>query len=110
MLDYVVKHMELLQCEIVCKSLKVTWKGLKCGVGKDQYVAQNVVKAVVVSTSYLFRLTTIRKCVGLNRRSLRRVVHQRQMLDAKRDGEYWDKGDRKIKKDAILRRCESYCG
>ncbi len=102
--------MELLQCEIVCKSLKATWNSLKYGVGKDQYVAQNVVKAVVVSTSYLSRLTIVKKCVGLNRRSLRRVVHQRQMLDAKRDGEYRAKGDRIIKKDAILKRCESYCG
>ncbi len=67
--------MELLQCEIVCKSLKVIWKGLKYDVGKDQYVVQSVVKVVVISTSYLSKLTKVRKCVGLNRRSLRRVVH-----------------------------------
>jgi len=35
--DYVVRHNFFLQCEDVCKSLKVVWKGLKYSVGKDQY-------------------------------------------------------------------------
>jgi diacylglycerol kinase len=51
---YVVKHKEFLQCEVICKSLKVVWKGLKYGVGKDQYVTQNVVEVVVVFTFSLF--------------------------------------------------------
>lgn len=66
--------------------MKVAWKGLKYGVGKDQYVVQNVVKATVVYTSSLFRLTTTRKCVGYNRISLIRAMCQRHMLDAKQDG------------------------
>jgi len=51
--NYVVRHKKFLQCEVVCKSLKVVWKGLKYGVGKDQYMTQNVVE-VVVFTSSLF--------------------------------------------------------
>jgi hypothetical protein len=47
-----------------------------------------LVEATVVSTFSLSTLTTVGKCVGLNRRSLRRVVCQRQMLDAKQDGKH----------------------
>jgi hypothetical protein len=72
--NYVVRHKELLQCEVVCKTLKVAWKGLKYGVKKDQYVVQNVVEATVVSIFSLSTLTTVGKCVGFNRRSLRRGV------------------------------------
>jgi len=54
MQDYVVKHKEFLQCEVVCKSLKVVWVGLKYGIGMDQYVTQNVVEVVVVFTFSLF--------------------------------------------------------
>jgi hypothetical protein len=54
MLNYFVRHKEFLQCEVVCKSLKVVSKGLKYGVGKDQCVTQNVVEVVVVLTSSLF--------------------------------------------------------
>jgi hypothetical protein len=100
--DYVVKHKEFLQCEVVCKSLKVTWKGLKYGVGKDQNGTHNFVE-VVVFTSSLFTLTTTRKCVGFNRISFRRIVHQRQILDAKQVVEHYTKGDRKVMKDAILK-------
>jgi len=81
--DYVVRHKELLQCEVVCNSLSTAWKGLKYGVGKDQYVAQNVVKVVVVSTSSLYGLKAARTHVGFNRRSLTRALHQMQLLDAK---------------------------
>ncbi len=52
MLNYVVKHEKLLQCEDVCNSLALAWKGLKYGVGKDIYVVWNVVKAIVISTSF----------------------------------------------------------
>jgi hypothetical protein len=93
MQNYVVKHKELLQCEVVCKNLIVAWKGLKYGVRKYQYVVQNVVKAAVVSTSSLFGLMVAGKSIGLNRK--------RQMLDAKQDGEHCVKGDRIVMKDAI---------
>ncbi len=51
-------------------------------------MVQNVVEATVVSTSSLFGLITTGECVGYNRRSLRRAICQRQMLDAKQDGEH----------------------
>jgi hypothetical protein len=63
-------------------------KRFEYGVRKDQYVVQNVVEATVVSTSSLFGLITTGECVGYNRRSLRRAICQRQMLDAKQDGEH----------------------
>jgi hypothetical protein len=86
--NYVVRHKELSQCEVVFKNLKVAWKGLKYGVRKDQYVVQNVVEAIIDSTSSLFGLIAIGKCVGCNRRSLRRAMCQRQMMDAQQDGEH----------------------
>ncbi len=39
--------------------------------------------------------------VGLNRRSLRRALCQRQLLDAKQEGKHWAKRDKKIKKDVV---------
>jgi len=99
---YVVKHKEFLQCEVVCKSLKVVWKGLKYGVGKDQNGTHNVVE-VVVFTSSLFTLTTTKKCVGFNRILFRKIVLQRQILDAKQVVKHYIKGDRKVMKDAILK-------
>jgi dissimilatory sulfite reductase (desulfoviridin) alpha/beta subunit len=38
MLDYVVSWKTLLQCDHVCNSLAIAWKGLKHGVGKDIYI------------------------------------------------------------------------
>jgi hypothetical protein len=85
--DYVVKCEKLLQCEDVCNSLATVWKGLKYGAGKDIYVARNVVEAIVISTSSSTSLRVVGNCVGLNRRTLRRAFHQRQLLDAKEKGE-----------------------
>jgi hypothetical protein len=58
--------------------LSTSWKDLKYNVGKEQYVAQNVVEIVVVSTFSLFGLKVVGTHVSFNRRSLRRVLHQRQ--------------------------------
>lgn len=74
---------------------------MKYGVGKDQYVAQNVIEAIVLSTFSLFGLKVVEMHVGLNRRSLRRALCQRQLLDAKQEGKYWAKRDKKIKKDVV---------
>jgi hypothetical protein len=35
MLDYVVMHEKMLQCEDVCNSLATAWEGLKYCAGKD---------------------------------------------------------------------------
>ena len=33
----------------VCNGLKEAWKGLKYGIGRDQYLARNVIEAAVIS-------------------------------------------------------------
>lgn len=62
MLDYVVRHKELLQCEVVYNNLPSTWKDMKYGVRKDQYAARNVVKVVIVSTIHFLILKQV-ECV-----------------------------------------------
>ncbi len=83
MLDYVVRWKKLLQCNDVCNSLVIASKGLKHGVGKDIYVAQNVIEVAIVSTSSNTSLGATRSCIGLNKRTLRRGFYQRQVLDVK---------------------------
>jgi hypothetical protein len=108
MLNYVVRHENLLQCEDVCNSLATTWKGLKYGVGKDIYVVHNVVEVAIISTSSSIGLRVVGSCVGLNRRALRRAFHRRQFLDAKEEGEQWAKGDRRVLKYALAMDVEAF--
>ena len=91
----------MLGCEAVCDSIASAWDHLKYGVGKDKYVARNVVEVAVVSTTSGSNMLGAGKCIGLNRRSLLRGSHRRQLLDAKQDKECWAKGDRKPRKDSI---------
>ena len=99
--EYVLKRKKLLGCEAVCDSIASAWDHLKFGVGKDKYVARNVVEVAVVSTTSGSNMLGAGKCIGLNRRSLLRGSHRRQLLDAKQDKECWAKGDRKPRKDSI---------
>ena len=99
--DYVLKRKKLLGCEVVCDSIASAWDHLKFGVGKDKYVARNVVEVAVVSTTSGSNMLGAGKCIGLNRRSLLRASHRRQLLDAKEAKECWAKGDRKPRKDSI---------
>jgi hypothetical protein len=80
-----VKCEKLLQCEDVCNSLAIAWKGLKYGAG-NIYVARNILEAIVTSTSSSTSLRVVGSCVGLNRRTLKRAFHQKQLLDAKEKG------------------------
>jgi len=99
--EYVLKRKKLLGCEVVCDSIASAWDHLKFGKGKDKYVARNVVEAAVVSTTSGSNMLGAGKCIGLNRRSIRRASHRRQLLDAKEDNECWAKGDRRPRKDSI---------
>ena len=99
--EYVLKRKKLLGCEVVCDSIASAWDHLKFGVGKDKYVARNVVEVAVVSTTSGSNMLGAGKCIGLNRRSLLRASHRRQLLDAKEETECWAKGDRKTRKDSI---------
>jgi hypothetical protein len=51
-------------------------------------MAQNVIGAIVVSMFSLSCLKVARMHVIFNTRSLRRALCQRQLLDAKREGEH----------------------
>lgn len=55
--------------EVVCNSIACAWNHLKFGKGKDNYVATNVVKTIIVSTIGSNMLAT-RKCIGFNRKTL----------------------------------------
>ena len=99
--EYVLKRKKLLGCEVVCDSIASAWDHLKFGFGKDKRVARNVVEVAVVSTTSGSNMLGAGKCIGLNRRSLLRASHRRQLLDAKEDNERWAKGDRKPRKDTI---------
>jgi hypothetical protein len=47
--EYAINRAELEQCRAVCKGLKDAWSALKYGNGRDQYMARNVIEAVVIS-------------------------------------------------------------
>ena len=98
--EYVLKR-KLLGCGVVCDSIASAWDHLKFGFGKDKYVARNVVEVAVVSTTSGSNMLGAGKCIGLNRRSLLRASHHRELLDAKEDNEYWAKSERKPTKDGI---------
>ena len=107
---YVLKRKKLLGCEVVCDSIASAWDHLKFGVGKDNYLARNVVEAAVVSATSGSNMMGAGKCIGLNRRSLLRASHRRQLLDAKEESECWAKGDRKPIKDSIPEDVKSLVG
>jgi hypothetical protein len=64
-------------------------------------MAQNVIEVATVSTSSSTSLGTIRNCVGLNTRALKRGFYWRQLLEVKEEGEQWVKGDRIVWKNAL---------
>ncbi len=74
---------------------------MKHGVGKDIYVAQNVIEMAIVSTSSSTSLGAMKSCIGLNKRTLRRGFYRRQVLDVKEEGEQLVKGDTRGWKNAL---------
>ena len=99
--ESVVKRGELGQCQVVCNGIASAWLELKYGVGRDRYVARNVIEAAVISVDDSKSVQAASKCIGMNRRTLRRAVKRRRMLNDREEGVLWAKSDRKKRKDAL---------
>lgn len=97
----IVKRDEGVQCRVVCNGIKDAWSELKYGVGKDKYQARNVIEAAVISVGDSRSVQAAARCIGMNRRTLRRAVQRRQLLNSGEKGVLWAKSDRKRRKDAL---------
>ena len=64
-------------------------------------MAQNVIEAAVISVAASKSVQAASKCIGMNRRTLRRAVKRRHMLKSGEEGVLWAKSDRKKRKDAL---------
>ena len=99
--ESVVKRDEREQCRVVCNGIAEAWSELKYGVGRDKYVARNVIEAAVIHVADSKSTQAASKCIGMNRRTVRRAVKRRRMLNAGEEGVRWAMGDRKKRKDAL---------
>ena len=99
--EAVVKSDEREHCRVVCNGIAEAWSELKYGVGKDKYVARNVIEAAVISVDDSRSVLAASRCIGMNRRTLRRAVSRRRMLNEREEGVLWCKSDRKKRKDAL---------
>jgi hypothetical protein len=99
--DYIVHRKELEQCKVVCKGLAEAWSGLKYGHSKDRYAARNVIEAAVISIGEESSLRAAAMCIGMNKRTLKRAVARRYLLNDGAQGEVWAKVDRRRRKDSL---------
>lgn len=88
-------------CRVVCNGIAEAWSELKYGVGRDRYVARNVIEAAVIDVEDSRAAIAASRCIGMNRRTLRRAVARRRMLNVREQGVLWSKSDRKKRKDAL---------
>lgn len=97
----VVQRRELQQCRVVCNGLFGAWSILKYASGKDMRLARNVIEAGVISLGDDQCAEAAGACVGMNKRTLRRAVARRRLLNEGAEGEVWAKVERKRRKDAL---------
>jgi predicted ATPase len=97
----VVQRKELQSCRAVCHGLAEAWKELKYGKGKDQMLARNVIEAAVISIDDDKCLKAAARCIGFNKKTLRRAVSRRHDLNNKTAGSIWAKGERARRRDAL---------
>ena len=76
--DDVVQRRENQHCRVVCNGLADAWKELKFGVGRDRRLARNVLEAAMISVRDNMAAEAAAKCIGLNRRTIRRAVNRRR--------------------------------
>lgn len=99
--ESVVKRDDREHCRVVCNGIADAWSELKYGVGKDKYIARNVIEAAVISVDDSRTVLAASKCIGMNRRTLRRAVARRRLLNQQEQGVLWGKSDQKKRKDAL---------
>jgi hypothetical protein len=99
--EYVINRAELEQCRAVCKGLKDAWSALKYGNGRDHYMARNVIEATVISVGDNQCLKGCSQYIGMNKRTLRRAVSRRTLLNDGVHGCRWAKNYRNKRKDAL---------
>jgi hypothetical protein len=99
--DFVSQKRELEDCRVVCDGLADAWSGLKYGIGRDRYLARNVIEAAVISIGDDRCMRAAGRCIGMNRRTLRRAKQRRDLLNKRSDGEVWARIYRKRRKDAV---------
>jgi hypothetical protein len=99
--EYVINRVELQQCRAVCNGLKDAWSALKYGNGRDQYMARNVIEATVISVGDNQCLKGCSQYIGMNKRTLKRGVSRRTLLNEGVQGSRWAKSNRNRRKDAL---------
>jgi hypothetical protein len=99
--ECVLKRKELQYCRTVCNGVADAWSSLKYGVGRDGYLARNVIEAAVISVGEEECMQAARTCVGMNKRTVHRAVERRRRLNRRANGEVWAKIYRKKRKDAL---------
>lgn len=99
--DYVSQRRQLQLSRVVCDGLAQAWSGLKYGIGRDRYLARNVIEAAVISIGDERCMRAAATCVGMNKRTIRRAIQRRSLLNDRSDGEVWAKIYRRKRKDAL---------
>jgi hypothetical protein len=97
----VVQREEIEQCRLICSGIADAWSKLKFGLGRDRYLARNVIEAAVIDVKDKRSAQAAAHRIGMNKRTLRRAISRRISLNAGEVGAIWAKGDRKRQKDAL---------
>ena len=98
--EYVSQRRQLQLSGVVCDGLAQAWSGLKFGIGKDRTLARNVIEAAVISIGDERCMRAAANCVGMNKKTIRRAIHRRALLNQSSDGEVWARLYRRKRKDA----------
>ena len=99
--ECVLKQKELQYCRTICNGVADGWSSLKYGIGRDGYLARNVIEVAVISVGEEECMQAARTCVGMNKRTVRRAIKRRRRLNQQANGEVWAKIYRKKPKDAL---------
>ena len=91
--EIVVQCRESEHCRVVCNGIADAWKELKFGIGRDKYLARNVIEAAVISVRDARTGQAAAECIDMNRRTIRRAVSRQQLLHNREHGVVWAKGD-----------------
>jgi hypothetical protein len=82
-----------MQCANVFNNLAFAWEGLKFGIGKDKYVAKNVIEVAMVFSKGHNIKATFSNYVGLHKKTINFFVKWKQLFTTCVGGENWAKGD-----------------
>lgn len=99
--EYVAERRALQLSRVVCDGLQQAWSGLKYGIGRDRTLARNVIEAAVISIGDERCMRAAATCVGMNKRTIRRAIQRRTLLNQSSDGEVWARLYRRRRKDAL---------